>query len=146
MEQLTKNFTLEELCSSDIAKEAGISNKPTSIVIDNLTNLAVNILQPLRDWFGHPISISSGYRCPELNKKAGGVKNSQHLSGEAVDLKIDGDIQKGKKWFDYIRDNLIFDQLIWEHNSKGVYWVHVSFRKNNNRKQVINNLLKKINL
>jgi hypothetical protein len=77
----------------------------------------------------------------------GGVSNSQHLTGQAADLCIDGDIAKGKRWFNYIKDHLPFDQLIWEHNAKtGSYWVHVSFVYpdfGKNRKNVINNLEKK---
>jgi hypothetical protein len=73
----------------------------------------------------------------------GGVSNSQHMKGEAADLCIDGDLQKGKRWFEWIKSHCEFDQLIMEHNSKGTYWVHVSYRcDGKNRKQVINSLLK----
>jgi hypothetical protein len=93
---------------------------------------------------GHQVKIGSGYRCPRLNAAVGGVKNSQHMTGEAADLCIDGDMQKGKRWFEWIKQHCQFDQLIWEHNTKGTYWVHVSYKANgNNRKQVIGNLLKK---
>jgi hypothetical protein len=101
-------------------------------------------LEPLRDAMGHAIKIGSGYRCPALNQAVGGVSNSQHMKGEAADLCIDGDKVKGKRWFDWIKAHCEFDQLIWEHNDRGSYWVHVSFRTDGrNRKQVIGNLLKK---
>jgi hypothetical protein len=93
-----------------------------------------------------PIKIGSGFRCQQLNKAVGGVYNSQHLKGQAADLCIDGDLKKGRKWFNYIKDHLPFDQLIWEHNAKGNYWVHVSFVYpdfGKNRKHVIDDLLKK---
>jgi hypothetical protein len=92
-----------------------------------------------------PIKIGSGYRCAKLNKAVGGVGNSQHTKGEAADLCIDGDLKKGRKWFEWIRDHCQFDQLIWEKNPKtGNYWVHVSYRADGqNRKQVINEMLKK---
>ena len=142
--RLTKNFTLAELCASDTAKAKGIKNEPGTQEIINLTALATKVLQPLRSWWGQEVKIGSGYRCPKLNAAVGGVSNSQHMKGQAADLCIDGNMTKGKKWFNYIRDYLEFDQLIWEHNAKGTYWIHVSFcNDGTNRKQVINNLLKK---
>lgn len=149
MTQITKNFTLEEMCASQTAKAKGIDNTPNSAVIVNLTHLAVKVLQPLRSAMGEAIAIGSGYRCPALNKAVGGVSNSQHMTGQAVDLCLpltkDGqqDLKKGKLWFEWIRKNCFFDQLIWEHNSKGSYWVHVSYNFNGNRGQVIDNLLKR---
>ena len=138
------HFTIEELCASDTAKARGISNKPNTEHIINLVYLAANVLEPLRVAMDEPIKIGSGFRCPALNKAVGGVGNSQHMKGQAADLCIDGDIEKGKRWFNYIRQHLPFDQLIWEHNSKGSYWVHVSFRSDGkNRRNVIGNLLKK---
>ena len=141
---VTMHFTIEELCASATAKAKGISNKPNTEQIINLVYLAANVLEPLRVAMGEPIKIGSGFRCPALNKAVGGVGNSQHMKGQAADLCIDGDIEKGKRWFNYIRLHLPFDQLIWEHNSKGSYWVHVSFRSDGkNRRNVIGNLLKK---
>ena len=140
------HFTIEELYASDTAKRLGINNKPDIQQVINLVYLAAYVLEPLREVMDEPIKIGSGFRCQKLNKAVGGVYNSQHLKGQAVDLCIDGDIEKGKKWFNYIKDHLPFDQLIWEHNSKGSYWVHVSFVHpdfGKNRHQVINNLLKK---
>lgn len=144
MVQITKNFTLDELVYSSTAKAGGIKNVPGEQEIVNLTALTIKVLQPLRDWWGNPIKIGSGYRSDILNKVVGGVSNSQHKKGQAVDLCIDGDLNKGKSWFNYIKNHLDFDQLILEHNAKGSYWVHVSYvSAGKNRKQVIENLLKK---
>ena len=141
---ISKNFTLEELRDSATAKKLGIINAPGVDEVCALCALVHNVLQPLRDAMGEPIKIGSGYRCTKLNKAVGGVTNSQHTKGQAADLCIDGDMKKGRRWFNWIRDNCDFDQLIMEHNSKGTYWVHVSFRVDGkNRRQVIENLLKK---
>jgi hypothetical protein len=145
--KISKNFTLEELTASATAKAKGISNNPGQKDLVNLCGLVHNVLQPLRNWWGKEVKIGSGYRSLALNRAVGGVSNSQHMKGEAADLCIDGDIQKGKRWFNYIKDHLPFDQLIWEYNPKtGSYWVHVSYvfpDFGKNRKQVINNLEKK---
>ena len=146
MTKMTTHFTMEELCASATAKAKGIINQPTTQQMVNLVYLCAYVLEPLRVAMGEPIKIGSGFRCEKLNKAVGGVKNSQHMTGQAVDLCIDGDMKKGKKWFDYIKNHLPYDQLIWEHNSKGTYWVHVSYVYpdfGKNRKQVIDNLLKK---
>ena len=147
MTKLSRNFTLEELCASQTAKAKGIKNQPGTQEIVCLTALTQAVLQPLREWWCKPIVIGSGYRCPALNKAVGGVSNSQHMKGQAVDLFIDGDKAKGQRWFEYIRNHLPFDQLIWEHNSKtGAYWVHVSFVYpdfGKNRHKVIDLLEKK---
>ena len=144
MIRISKNFTLEELCASATAKAKGIKNQPGTQEIVNLCALTNRILQPLRDAMGHEIKIGSGYRCPRLNQAVGGVSNSQHMKGEAADLCIDGDRIKGKRWFDWIKAHVVFDQLIWEHSKTGSYWVHVSYRSDGkNRKQVISDLLKK---
>jgi hypothetical protein len=140
------HFTIEEMYASDTAKRLGINNKPNMQQMINLVYLCAYVLEPLRVAMNEPIKIGSGFRCQALNKAVGGVTNSQHMKGQAADLCIDGDLKKGKKWFAYIRDHLPFDQLIWEHNNKGNYWVHVSFVYpdfGKNRKQVIDNLLKK---
>ena len=142
--QISKSFVLEEFTKSDTAKAKGIVNAIGQTEVVNLCALVHQVLQPLRDAMGHQVKIGSGYRCPRLNAEVGGVKNSQHMTGEAADLCIDGDMAKGKRWFEWIKANCNFDQLIWEHNAKGTYWVHVSYRASgNNRKQVIGNLLKR---
>jgi hypothetical protein len=143
---ITMHFTIEELCRSTTASKLGIANKPNTQQIINLVYLAAYVLEPLRVAMGEPISISSGFRCQELNQKVGGVRNSQHLKGQAADINIKGDLKKGQKIFDYIRKNLPFDQLIWEHDKNGTYWVHVSYIYpdfGKNRRQVIDNLAKR---
>ena len=143
---VTMHFTIEELYASETAKRLGIDNKPSVQKMINLVYLAANVLEPLRVAMNEPVRISSGYRCEKLNKAVGGVYNSQHLKGQAADICIDGDMTKGRRWFNYIRDHLNFDQLIWEHDKSGTYWIHVSFVYpdfGKNRRQVIDNLLKK---
>ena len=146
MTNITKHFTLEELCASATAKARGIENKPQVQQIIALVYLAVYVLEPLRVAMNEPIPISSGFRCERLNRAVGGVSNSQHTKGQAADLCIGGDLEKGKRWFNWIKNHLKFDQLIWEHSSNGTYWVHVSFVHpdfGRNRMQVIDNLLKR---
>ena len=143
---ITMHFTIEEMYASDTAKRLGINNKPSTQQMINLVYLCAYVLEPLRKAIGKPINISSGFRSQALNKAVGGVYNSQHLKGQAADIDIQGDMAFGRKIFEYIRDHLPFDQLIWEHNKGGTYWVHVSFvffDFGKNRKQVINNLEKK---
>ena len=142
--RISKNFTLDELTASATAKQMHIINAPGVDEVCALCALVHNVLQPLRDAMGESIKIGSGYRCPQLNRAVGGVSNSQHINGEAADLCIDGDMKKGKRWFEWIKSHCDFDQLIMEHNSKGTYWVHVSYRADGkNRRKVIDNLLKK---
>ena len=143
---ITMHFTIDELYASQTAKARGIKNKPGVPEIINLVYLAAYVLEPLREAMGEPIKIGSGYRCPALNRAVGGVANSQHMKGQAADLCIDGDLKKGKRWFEWIKQHCQFDQLIWEHNAKGSYWVHVSYVHppfGRNRRQVIDNLLKR---
>lgn len=128
-----KYFTIEELCRSDTAKRKGIDNTPTQGVVDNLNELITNVLDPVREAWGQPIYVNSGYRCKRLNSDPSikGAKNSQHLYGEAADIDTRKGKDMNKRLFEYIRKNVEYDQLINEHDYS---WVHVSFRKKN-RKQ-----------
>lgn len=142
--QLSQNFRLAEFTKSATARARGIDNTPTDSVIVSLAVLTQNILQPLREHYGHPITISSGYRCPELNKAVGGSTTSQHMLGEAADLHLPN-LGTGREWFEWIKTHCTFHQLIWEHDASGTYWIHVSCRRNpsQNKRQIINELLKK---
>lgn len=128
-----KYFSIEELIRSAKAKELGIDNTPTEDVIANLTMLVENVLDKARIGIGAPIIVNSGYRCEELNKAVGGAKNSQHKKGEAADITT-GTSYGNMCLFNFIKDNLEFDQLIDE---KHYQWVHVSFRKGRNRQEVL---------
>jgi hypothetical protein len=129
-----KYFTIAELCKSTTADRLGINNRCNQEHVVALTALVDNVLDPLRTWYGKPLIVSSGYRCPELNAAIKGSKTSQHMSGQAADIDT-GNRQQNKLLFEYIRKNLPFDQLIDESNFA---WVHVSFRVDgNNRNQVL---------
>jgi hypothetical protein len=132
--KIAKYFSLMEMCASETAQKLCIRNQPTVTEVVNLTLLCTKVLDPLRKAMG-PITINSGFRCAALNKAVGGVSNSQHCKGQAADISIRGDLAYGKKIFSWIKYNCVFDQLIWEHNKAGAYWVHVSYNLDGNRKQ-----------
>ncbi len=137
---LSKNLTLFEMIRSDMAKRKGVSNQPTPEHSENMKVLAEKIFQPIREHFGVPIYISSGYRSAALNKKIGGSRTSQHLTGEAIDIDMDGHPHVSNvQIFNFIRANLIFDQLIWEFgNNSNPDWVHVSYNTSGtNRRDVL---------
>lgn len=128
-----KYFTIEELTKSSTAKSKGIDNTPTKEIEENLKELVEKVLDPLRELYGKPIYVNSGYRCPELNKAVGGSNTSQHMTGCAADITA-GSKEENEKLFNLIKDNLKFDQLIDEKNFQ---WVHVSYYKNRLRNQVL---------
>jgi hypothetical protein len=134
--QLSKNLSLAEMIRSESAKRNGISNMPTEEHLANMKKLAINVFQPIRDHFNVPIHISSGYRSLELNKAIkGSSKTSQHCLGQAIDIDMDGTKITNKQIFDFIRDNLEWDQVINEFDYS---WVHVSFNPNGKqRKQIL---------
>lgn len=137
--KLSEHLDLSEVIRSDSAKRNGISNMPTEEHIANFMLLAEKIFEPIREHFGVPIRISSGYRSKELNAKIGGSSSSQHCKGQAVDLDQDGSTNgvSNADVFNYIKDNLPFDQLIWEFgNEDNPDWVHVSYVPNG-RKQIL---------
>jgi zinc D-Ala-D-Ala carboxypeptidase len=125
--KLSEHLALSEVIRSESAKRNGISNMPTPEHIENFKILATKVFEPIREHFGVPIRISSGYRSKELNKCVGGSPTSQHSSGEAIDIDQDATTITNKQVFEYIRDNLTFDQLINEFNYA---WVHVSYKAN----------------
>lgn len=136
--QLSKNLSLAEVVRSESAKRRGINNMPTAEHLENLKELALNVFQPTRDHFKTPIHISSGYRSRILNNAVNGAAKSQHCLGQAIDIDVDGTSITNKQVFDYIKDNLDFDQLIFEFgNDLNPDWVHVSFNKGANKKQVL---------
>ena len=131
-----KYFTINELIASDVAKNNNINNIPNQQEKNNLTALVDNILDPLREAYGKPIIVTSGFRSEKLNKLVKGSSTSQHRFGQAADIRSKEDTKnENKKLFDLVQNlNLPFDQLIDEYNYD---WVHVSYSPRN-RKQILN--------
>lgn len=133
--QLSPHFTLAELCKSATGIRLGIDNVPNADVIANLQALCVNVLEPIRDYFGRPVTVMSGYRCPDLNRAVNGARGSQHMTGEAADIEIAG--VANARLARWIADgNVPFDQVILEFYTRGIPdsgWVHVSYRPNGRR-------------
>ena len=139
--QLSEHLSLAEVTRSETAKRKGISNQPTDEHLANFKLLAEKVFEPIRNHFAKPIHISSGYRSKALNTAVGGALSSQHCSGEAIDIDMDGagNGVTNKMVFDYIRENLEFDQLIWEFGTDAnPDWVHVSYESTGKqRKQIL---------
>ena len=145
--QLSPHLSLAEMVRSSTAKRRGIRNLPTPEALVNMKILAEKIFEPVRQHFGVPIYVTSGYRCKALNDAIGGSPTSQHMQGEAMDIDMDGTTNgvTNAMIFNYIRHNLDFDQLIWEFGTaSNPDWVHVSYEsRGTQRKQVL--LAKKVN-
>lgn len=138
--KLSQYVSLLEVTKSDTATKRGIDNSPTPEHLDNLKVICTEVFDKVREHFDVPIYISSGYRSAGLNKAIGGSKTSDHNLGRALDLDQDfrGNGITNRDVFNYIRQNLDFDQLIWEFGSnENPDWVHVGYRKGANRKQVL---------
>jgi hypothetical protein len=139
--KLSEHLDLSEVVRSESAKRKGISNMPTPEHIANFKILAEKVFEPIREHFRCPIHISSGYRSKELNQAVGGSSSSQHCTGEAIDVDMDGTPNgvTNRMVFDYIKDNLEFDQLIYEFgDSNNPDWVHVSYETTGKqRKQIL---------
>lgn len=131
-----KYFTIAELTKSDTAIKKKINNNPNKEIESNLNQLITNILDPLREAWGNPIIVSSGYRCSALNKTVGGASTSQHLLGQAADIHTKSNSREdNKKLFELIKSlKLPYDQLINEYNYK---WIHVSYSPRH-RRQILN--------
>ena len=136
--KLTSNFSLLELTKSQTAERKGIDNTPSPEHQENLKSLCTAILQPVRDHFSRVVTISSGYRSPELCVAIGSKITSQHAKGQAADFEIFG--ISNKELADYIHEHLDYDQLIleyWKESDPNSGWVHCSYSENQNRKQYL---------
>ena len=135
--KLSEHLSLIEVTRSDYAKRNGINNMPNPEHTENLIELANHIFEPIRKHFNKPIHVSSGYRCKQLNTAIGGAKNSQHTVGQAIDID-QGDRKENMEIFDFIKNNLEFDQLILEYPVGGLPdWVHVSYDTNGKQRKEI---------
>ena len=128
MDKISDHISYREAVRSTTADRLGIENKPGQVELVNMEIIAERIFEPLRDWVGGPIRINSFYRGPELNKAIGGSKRSQHMEGRAMDLDDTYGHKTNAEMFYYIKQNLDFDQLIWEFGTdENPNWVHVSY-------------------
>ena len=135
MKRISKHISYKESVGSNYAKQNGIKNKPNEEQVESMKLLAEEVFEPLREWVDAPIKVNSMFRSLELNTALKGSKTSSHLKGEAMDITSMGG-KSNLEMFHYIKDNLCFDQLIWEFG-KEPKWLHVSFNKDNNRQQVL---------
>ena len=137
MSNISKNITYKEAIHSNTAKRLGIDNEPSHEQIANMMTIATMIFQPLRSWVGGPIKITSFFRSPKLNSAIGGSKTSQHCTGQAMDIDDVYGYKSNAEMFMYIKENLDFDQLIWEFgDDENPSWIHVSYvdaQENRNR-------------
>ena len=137
--KLSPHFKVKEFTRSETAAKRGIDNEDiTPVQLANMQALCENVLEPLRQQFGEPVYISSGYRCPALNKAVKGATASQHMKGEAADIYIKAPPLTLWDLYVWTIDNLHFDQLIWETRDGGRRkWIHVSYKRTGvNRQQV----------
>ena len=137
IKKISKNISYKEATHSNYAKQFGIANKPKTEHIENMQVLAEKVFEPLREWVGGPIKVNSMFRSEKLNTALKGSYTSSHLSGEALDITSLG-LKTNLEMFHYIKDNLDFDQLIWEFGAANPKWIHVSYNsEKENRKQIL---------
>ena len=127
---VSEHFTLYDISHSDTALAKDIDNRPSADIVANAKALITNIMEPIRNHFNKPVTVDCIYRCPALNKAVGGVPTSQHVKGQACDFVISG--LALPVIFNYIKENLNFDQVIYEGT-----WIHVSYSATHNRKQAL---------
>jgi hypothetical protein len=137
MDNISKHISYAEATISQTATRKGIFNTPDSEQLANMKLVAEKCFEPVRVHFKTPLRISSFFRSEKLNKAVGGLKTSQHKNGQAIDVQGTGKVSNAMI-FNFIKDNLEFDQLIWEFGTdQNPAWVHVSYSKTKNRKQII---------
>jgi zinc D-Ala-D-Ala carboxypeptidase len=139
MERISEHISYKEGIKSNTATRLGIKNTPDDYQITNMVNIGVNVFEPLRKYVGGPIRINSFYRCEELNRAIGGSSRSQHCEGRAIDLDDTLGHKTNAEMYKYIKDNLSFDQLIWEFgDDTNPDWIHVSYvHPDENRKRCL---------
>jgi zinc D-Ala-D-Ala carboxypeptidase len=135
---ISENISFKEATFSNTAKRLKIKNQPSETHIKNMKTIAEKCFQPLREWCGHPIRINSMYRNPDLCEAIKSSKNSQHTKGQAIDMSSLGEKTNGEL-FEWIKENLDFDQLIWEFgNDESPKWIHISYvNKKSNRNRIL---------
>ena len=137
MKNISKYISYQEATTSQTAVRKGIKNEPCDNELLAMQLVGIRVFDVIREHFKTPLRVSSFYRSPELNKAVGGSRTSQHVKGQAIDIQGTGKVTN-KMIFDYIKENLDFTQLIWEYGTdKNPAWVHVSYDKDNLKKQIL---------
>ena len=127
-DRISKHLSLKEAIRSNTATRLEIKNEPRELDLIRMIEIAEKVFEPLREWVGGPIKVNSFYRSPELNSAIGGSKNSQHCIGCALDIDDTFGHKTNAQMFDYIKNNLDYDQIIWEFgDDDNCDWVHVSY-------------------
>ena len=136
---ISKHISYKEGTNSTTAIRRGIDNTPNDEQLSNMELIAEKVFEPLRKWVGGPIKINSFFRCPDLNKAIGGSRKSQHCQGQAIDIDDTYKVVANSDMYSYIKNNLDFDQLIWEFgDDDNPNWVHVSYvSKEDNRNRCL---------
>ena len=136
---ISEHISYKEGVYSATATRRGIDNTPNDEQLVNMELIAEKVFEPLREWVGGPIKINSFFRCPELNKAIGGSSKSQHCQGQAIDIDDTFGVVANSEMYHYIKDNLDFDQLIWEFgDDENPNWIHVSYvSEENNRRRCL---------
>ena len=135
--KISAHISYDEATVSPTALRLGIKNEPNEAELSAMRLVSELCFEPLRKWYGKPIKINSFFRCKELNTAIKGSKTSQHCLGEAIDMSA-GSKEENEKLFNWCKENLDYDQLLWEFgDDTGPDWVHISYKRNGNRKQVL---------
>lgn len=136
--KVSDHISYKEATRSVTATKLKISNIPNDDILKKMVTVSEKVFEPLRKWCKHPINVNSFYRSEKLNTAIRGSKNSSHISGQAIDISTLGEKTNGEM-FEYIKENLDYDQLIWEFgNDVNPKWIHVSYKnKKDNRKEAL---------
>tara|TARA_R100000654_G_scaffold19386_3_gene39633 strand:+ start:304 stop:759 length:456 start_codon:yes stop_codon:yes gene_type:complete len=136
--KISNHITYREAIHSNTAKRLGIENKPNDQQMQNMQIIAEKVFEPLREWVGGPIKVNSFFRSPETNQAIGGVSSSQHCKGQAMDIDDVYGHKTNAEMFEYVKNNLEFDQMIWEFgDDDNPNWLHISYVEGKNRNRLL---------
>ena len=125
---ISKHISYEESIKSNTASRLGIDNTPDDFELHHMSDVALHLFEPLREWVGGPIKVNSFFRCESLNTSIGGSKTSQHMKGQAIDKDDTFGHKTNGEMYHYIKDNLDFDQMVWEFGTEdNPNWLHISW-------------------
>ena len=136
--RISDHITYREAIHSNTAKRLGIENIPNDVQMENMQIIAEKVFEPLRKWVGGPIKVNSFFRSPETNRAIGGVSSSQHCKGQAIDIDDVYGHKTNAEMFEFVKNNLEFDQMIWEFgDDNNPNWLHISYVEGKNRNRLL---------